>query len=172
MKANNIATSNLAPFVKVIQIAVVEDLLDHSTRDEWEQCITYARKKPRYLSAIFPFNVMFRSHKIQWSNIAAGGPVAKLDLSSGEKAYSRYRSWVEGENEMREHRMDSTTPPLRLDLLTNLRSLQTLGHYRLMQTVKVNLGPELYEQTKMCTCKYFSTPIDKSVNWRWSGARK
>ena len=163
MKANSIATSSLAPFVKSIQIAVVEDLPDYSTREEWEQWVPYARKKSRYLPAIFPLNVMFRSHEIQWSNIAAGGPVARLDLSSAEKAYSRYRSWVEGENEMRKHNMDSTTPPLRLDLLTNLESLQTLGHYGLRETVKANLGPELYDETKMYSCKYFSDPVDKVI---------
>ena len=91
--------------------------------------------------------------RIRWQNIAAGGPVAKVDLSSREKAYARYRCWADGEASMREHHTNRTAPELRLDLLTKLRDYRTAGMEDL-SNIKRDFGRDIFDPPRVFFRKY------------------
>ena len=154
-KVNNIATSWLAPFVKTIRIATQGDLPVFADIKTWEKEVTHVRTPYDSLQA--PFGRVVRwlgvvpSNQIHWENPAAGGVASKVDLSSRNKAYARYKYWANGEAAMRAmgKMKDNRAPSLRLDLLSNLKRFETVGPYELA-TIKTKL--EIFEFH--CPCWY------------------
>lgn len=140
-KINSIATSWLAPFVKVLRIATHGDIPFYGTRELWLEEVSYEQIEPDYNSQ--KSRLMMRLLKrptetIDWRNPAAGGSVSKVDLSSRDKAYAAYRYWADGEALMRGYWKKGTAPELRLDLLPNLRRIETIGKNELAR-VKTKL---------------------------------
>ena len=121
-KINSIATSWLAPFVKVLRIATHGDIPFYGTRELWLEEVSYELIEPDYNShksrLMRPLKRPTKT--IDWRNPAAGGSVSRFDLSSRDKAYAAYRYWADGEALMRGHWKQGTAPELRLDLLQNL----------------------------------------------------
>ena len=144
-KVNSIATSWLAPFVKTLRIATQGDLPVFPNVRTWEEEVPHERTPHDLLQAPFGwvgklFGVAPSMH-IHWENPAAGGVVSKVDLSSRDKAYALYKHWTNGEAAMRamgESEVKRTAPTLRLDLLPNLKRIETVGQNDL-STVKTKL---------------------------------
>ena len=144
-KVNNIATSWLAPFVKTLRIATQGDLPVFPNVTTWEEEVPHERTPYDLLQAPFGwvgklFGVV-PSEQIHWENPAAGGAVSKVDLSSRDKAYASYKHWTNGEAAMRtmgDSEDERTAPTLRLDLLPNLKRIETVGENDL-STIKTKL---------------------------------
>jgi len=56
----------------------------------------------------------------------ARGPLAQWDFGA-EASWERYRSWRDAETVMRNHEATKTAPQVSLNLLVNLRSIETIG---------------------------------------------
>ena len=109
---NQIAhSSNLAPLVKHLKLTHLPWLPYLKTYDQWCAASAPGRGYRGYMTEHPP----------------AGGPLAALDFQSKEEGYGRYSSWRQGEPVMRQHESRGTAPQLDLELLVNLKSIETIG---------------------------------------------
>ena len=153
-KVNSIATSWLAPFVKTLRIATQGDLPVFPNVKAWEEEVPHERTPYDLLQTPLGwvgklFGVAPSMH-IHWENPAAGGAVSKVDLSSRDKAYALYKHWANGGAAMRamgESEDKRTAPILRLDLLPNLKRIETVG-----QTDLSTIKTKLKYPTESCRC--------------------
>lgn len=135
---NLVALSWLAPFVTVLKVSVLIDLPVYNKR-EWEDKTPYERRDPPPLPAYLPYrNIVSPKKQVLYTNPAARGSIAKLDLSSKAKAYERYKYWADGESIMREHYKKNTTPVLLFGLMSNLQRFTAVG-LDTLANVKVKL---------------------------------
>lgn len=82
-------------------------------------------------------------YKLSWPN---GGPLATISHSPGQY-FLRYQRWHWGEKIMARHFASGTAPKLRLNLLTNLEKIKTVGHYELA-VVKREYNRKSYSRGK------------------------
>ena len=141
LNVNLIAISHLAPFVKEINVVSQRDLPIYSSIDEWERHVPYKLKWPKsWLPANWRVKyILPQKAEVLYCNPAAGGSVAKVDLSTRDQAYARYRYWADGEAVMHAHGDKDRAPPLLVDYFVNLRGFRTVGVYDSM-TVKITPG--------------------------------
>lgn len=134
---NNIASvPYLAPLVEGVQLVnlgYLPDCYEYGNDEESHKC--RAHKKCGSLEYLKSFSnrtngpcSTFRTHP------PAGGPCAALDFSPGA-CYQRYVSWRDGERTMKDHINAGTAPLVNLQLLPNLRSIDTVG-LREMRVIK------------------------------------
>lgn len=107
--------ANLAGMVKHINIAHIGYLTRIESLDEWALA-TEGLRGPKGDLATHP---------------PAGGPLADWDYSS-EVAWERYQLWRDDELAMQQHDDAKTAPKVPLEKLLNLKSVETVGLYRLM----------------------------------------
>ena len=126
---NNIASvPYLAPLVEGVQLANLGYLPDcfydgndedsHDCRAHGE-CGSFQYWKSFSTRKDGPCST-FRTHP------PAGGPCAALDFSP-RACYQRYVAWRDGERTMKDHVTAGTAPVVDLELLPNLRSIDTVG---------------------------------------------
>ena len=168
---NAIANSRLALLVKMIAVATNEDVPYYAGEDYWKNNVMYAVKEVHVPFSTAPLHsiaqilqrlnttseiehsqISHRKEGLQWTNVAAGGPVSRVDLSTSEKGFARYRYWEQGEAAMRQHAENGTAPPLRLDLFTNLTEVMTVKDH--LQHVRVNPDASIYNELQRCGCTY------------------
>lgn len=147
-KINNIATSWLAPSVKTLRVATHEDIPVYDNIKAWQNEIIRRRSPPVDNSIVLLSLLGLFGHTptmIYRDHPAATGSASKVDLSSKQKAYESYRYWADGEAVMREHEKARTAPELRLDLLKNLRRIQTVGRSQLaIEKTKLEAHPHAW----------------------------
>ena len=109
---NNIAKSPMASFVQKIRLSTVHMLQDFPTQEEW-------------IDAIFN---QWGKYAAPWTQRPKGGPYAlKWDeYGSWESGWPRYQEWKKAEEIMTRHYEFAIAPVLNLQLLTNLRCVETV----------------------------------------------